>query len=142
MHISHQLHMRASVTACTMYKQPHLAVHAVGHAPVARDGVAKVLDLEAALETRGKKAAERRDDARKHGQHHRVHLRARAQRPSSAVKTITAPDALFAEVLFLRPGATNDMVAHPQLSVDIAESLAMSACSASRIVFARCAQLR
>ena len=57
-------------------KALYLAVHAVGHAAVARDGVAKVLDLEAALEARCEEAAEWRDDGRKHGQHHRVQLHA------------------------------------------------------------------
>ena len=51
-----------------------LAVHAVGHAAMPRNRVAKVFDLEPALEAAGKEAAEGRDDARKHGQHNGMHL--------------------------------------------------------------------
>lgn len=44
-------------------KEAHdeLTVHAVGHAAVTRDGVAKVLDVEGPLEARGEEAAERRN---------------------------------------------------------------------------------
>ena len=42
-----------------------LAVHAVGHAAMAGDAVAKVLDFEAALEAAGKEAAKGRDHAGK-----------------------------------------------------------------------------
>lgn len=38
-----------------------LAIHAISHAAVARNGVAKVLDVEGALEARGEEAAERRN---------------------------------------------------------------------------------
>ena len=54
----------------------HLAVHAIGHATMAGYGVAKVLDLEPALETRSKEAAEGRYDGRKHRQHHCMQLQA------------------------------------------------------------------
>ena len=45
-----------------------LAIHAVGHAAVTRDRVAKVLDVEGALEPRGEEAAERRNQ-RSEGRH-------------------------------------------------------------------------
>lgn len=45
-----------------------LAVHAVRHAAVAGDGVAKVLDLEGALEARGEEAAKGGDERGKGGE--------------------------------------------------------------------------
>lgn len=51
-----------------------LAVHAVSHAAMARDGVAKVLDLEAALEAGSEEAAKGCDDRCKHRQHHGMQL--------------------------------------------------------------------
>ena len=52
-----------------------LAVHAVGHAPMPRYAVAKVLDLEAALEPRGKEATKGGNDGRAQGQHYGMQLR-------------------------------------------------------------------
>ncbi len=60
---------------------PHLAVHAVSHAAVAGNGVAEVLNLEAALEARREEAAEGRDDRRKHRQHHCMQLHRYAVSP-------------------------------------------------------------
>lgn len=48
----------------------HLAVEAVGHAAVPRDGIPKVLDLETALKPGGKEAAKRRQEGGKQGQGH------------------------------------------------------------------------
>ena len=51
-----------------------LAVHAVGHAAVAGDAVAEVLDVEGALEARGEEAAEGRDEGREAGEDEEVEL--------------------------------------------------------------------
>ena len=51
-----------------------LAVEAIRRAPVARDGVAKVLDLEGALEAGGEEAAEGRDERGERGQDDHVEL--------------------------------------------------------------------
>lgn len=51
-----------------------LAVHAVGDAAVAGNGVAKVLDVEGALDARGKEAAKGRDQRRKGGEDQDVEL--------------------------------------------------------------------
>ena len=60
-------------------EEPHkeLAVHAVREPAVTRDEVAKVLDLERALEARSEEAAEGRDDGRKDGHDEPVELRGR-----------------------------------------------------------------
>lgn len=51
-----------------------LAIHAVGDAAVAGDRVAKVLDLEGALETRGKETTEWGNQGRKRGQDESMEL--------------------------------------------------------------------
>jgi hypothetical protein len=51
-----------------------LAVHAVGDAAMAGDRIAKVLDLECALETGCEEATEWRDQRRERGQHEGVDL--------------------------------------------------------------------
>mmetsp|Transcript_9529 Transcript_9529/g.24172 ORF Transcript_9529/g.24172 Transcript_9529/m.24172 type:complete len:234 (+) Transcript_9529:620-1321(+) len=56
------------------HRHQHLAVAPVRHAAVAGDAVAKVLDLEGALEAAGKEAAERPDQRRKHSQRARMQL--------------------------------------------------------------------
>jgi hypothetical protein len=58
-----------------------LAIHAVRHAAVTRDGLAKVLDLEGALEPRGEEATKRSDEGGKRREDERVELHRReAQR--------------------------------------------------------------
>ena len=59
---------------CRTTSKAYLAVHAVSHAPMSRYAVAKVLDLEAALEARGKEAAKGSDDGRAQGQHYGMQL--------------------------------------------------------------------
>lgn len=54
-----------------------LAVHAIGNTSMARDGVAKVLDLERALETRSKEATERRNERSERGPEEGVDLHGR-----------------------------------------------------------------
>lgn len=54
-----------------------LAVHTVRHAAVSWDRVAKVLNLEGALETRSEETAERSDERRKGGQGQGVQLHRR-----------------------------------------------------------------
>lgn len=44
------------------YQSHLLAVHAIGHATMAGDAVAKVLDIEGALETRGEETAKGRNE--------------------------------------------------------------------------------
>jgi len=65
----------------------HLAVHAVGHATVARYAVAKVLDLEPALEAAGEETPEGRDQRRERRQHERVELRRPAHQVFITKKT-------------------------------------------------------
>lgn len=51
-----------------------LTVHAIGHTTMPGNGVAKVLDFEGALESRGKEAAERRNQRSECGKDHGVDL--------------------------------------------------------------------
>ena len=51
-----------------------LAVHAVGHAAVARDAVPEILDVERALEARGEESAKGRDERREAGEEEDVVL--------------------------------------------------------------------
>merc|ERR1719282_1298000 len=57
-------------------KEPHnkLTIHTVGHTAMARDGVAKVLDVEGTFETRGEKAAEGGDEGGEGGHGEDVEL--------------------------------------------------------------------
>lgn len=64
---------------CDVESRNHLAVHAVSHAAMTRNGVAKVLNLKPPLEARSKEAAEGRYDGRKHCQHHCVQLHGHMQ---------------------------------------------------------------
>jgi len=54
-----------------------LAVHAVGHTSMPRDAVAKVLDFERPLQSRGEEAAERGNQRGKGGEHQDVKLHRR-----------------------------------------------------------------
>lgn len=54
-----------------------LAVHAVSHTAVARNRVAKILDLECALETRSEESTEWGDERRECGQDQGVQLNGR-----------------------------------------------------------------
>lgn len=59
-----------------------LAIHTICHAAVPGDGVAKVLDLEGALETRGKEAAEGSDERREGRENEGVKMhRGKRRRP-------------------------------------------------------------
>lgn len=51
-----------------------LAVHTIRDATVTRDGISKVLDLEATLKARSKEASERGDERRKRSQNQSVQL--------------------------------------------------------------------
>ena len=51
-----------------------LAVHTVRNTTVARDRVAKVLDVEGTLEARSKEPSKRRDERRECGQHEDMKL--------------------------------------------------------------------
>ena len=57
-------------------EKPHdeLTVHAIGHAAVPRNGMAKILDFEGTLESRGEESAERRNQRSKCGEDHGVDL--------------------------------------------------------------------
>lgn len=58
----------------TKQDQYALAVHAVGHASVAGDTVAEVLDVEGAFETRGEEAAEGSYEGREAGHEEQMDL--------------------------------------------------------------------
>lgn len=48
--------------------QPNvLAVHSISHPPMTRNAVAKIFDVESALESGGEKTAKRSDKGRKDG---------------------------------------------------------------------------
>lgn len=51
-----------------------LTIHTIGHASVSRNGVAKILDLESALQSRGKEATEGRNERGKRGEDEDVEL--------------------------------------------------------------------
>ncbi len=68
-------------------KEAHdeLAIHAIRHATVARDRVAKVLDLEAALQARCEKPAEGGNQGSKRGQDERMKLHGRNGKGNGSV---------------------------------------------------------
>jgi len=127
--------MNLSVSHKFLHRQSRvyaLAIHPVGHTTVSGDRVSKVLDVECALEARGKEATEWRDERSERGHYQTVDLEGRVldRRCCSAklVVSLFRPDwSLLGELTVdskrCRTGAANGSSRHTNTGLGLHETL-------------------